>query len=155
MCGLFFYQQFPRFPFHRPRSSPLEIKKWVNTWIIQLSCTGICLCSWGEGAAAETYKSRRVGGPERRVYIGGKSDYVVNVQFCKLQIVSKNDIFTTGDGGYFVHCTRLLPMSRRPIWYLIYQLKDNLQITVCLLPLIGGIQRIKCSVKLLWLLASQ
>jgi hypothetical protein len=57
----FFYQQFPRFPFHRPRSSPLEIRKTarheVNTWIIQLSCTGICLCSWGEGAAAETYKT--------------------------------------------------------------------------------------------------
>jgi hypothetical protein len=26
-CGVIFYQQFPRFPFHRPRSSPLEIRK--------------------------------------------------------------------------------------------------------------------------------
>ncbi len=59
----------------------------------------------GEGAAAaETYKSRRVGGPERRVYIVGNSDYVAGeCTVCKLQIVSKNDIFTTGDGGYILY----------------------------------------------------
>jgi hypothetical protein len=43
-------------------------------------------------------------------------------------------------------------MSSRHIWYLIYRLKENLQITVCLRPLIGGILR-KCSSKLPWLVA--
>jgi hypothetical protein len=50
--------------------------KSKNEWILELFSSPAPVfvsAVGGEGAAAaaETYKSRRVGGPERRVYIGG------------------------------------------------------------------------------------